>query len=149
MTKKGVRGRLAAAGSAVAAGLLLTLAVSPAASADTMRTLNLNFRCATGEPYGIEIATNESGGWYTPDGSSYAVGDTKYFTIYIPASATTFYYMPLSCAGEPVASNPSAVYRPISLTAGTSTINATGFCQDYSFYGYLLFDCTVSSLTYG
>lgn len=146
MTKKSVHGRAAKAGSAVAAGLLLTLATSPAASADTMRTLNLNFSCATGEAYGLEV--NTGSGFYAPDGSSYVVGDVKYFTVYIPASATTLEYMPLSCDNEPSYTNPSAVWRPYSLTPGTSTINATGFCQDYSFYGNLVFDCTISSLTY-
>jgi hypothetical protein len=146
MTTKGVRGRAAAAGSAVAASLLLTLATSPAASADTMRTLNLDFYCATGEAYGLEVDTGS--GFYTPNGSSYAVGEVKSFTVFIPAGATTLRFMPLYCDNQPSYTNPSTVWRPYSLTAGTSTINADGYCQDYSYYGYLVYDCTISSLTY-
>lgn len=90
------------------------MTTAPAASADTMRTLNLSLYCATGEPYGLSV--NTGSGWYWPDGSSYVAGRVKYFT------------------------------------AGTSTINANGFCQDYSHNSYggvfLIFDCSLSSLTY-
>jgi hypothetical protein len=146
MIKKGARRRAVAIGSAVAASLLLTLATSSAASADTMRTLNLYIQCGTGEAYGLQVATNVSSGWYQPDGYSYG---SKTFVVSIPASATTLQVAPLSCAGQPAGTNGSTVtYRPYSITAGTSTINANAYCNDYSFYGVLIFDCPLSSVTY-
>jgi hypothetical protein len=151
MVKKGARPRLVAFASALASGLLLSLAVAPAASADTTRTLNLSFSCGTGLPYGLQV--NTGSGFYAPSGTSYAVGNTKYFTVSISASATSLQYMPYGCANQPAASSgPIPGYHSYSLTAGTSTINASGICQDYSLsYGgpaVLVFDCTISSLTY-
>lgn len=149
MIKKGARRRAVAIGSAVAASLLLTLATSSAASAAPMRTLNLYIQCGTGEAYGLEVATNgpdSPSGWYEPDGYSYGA---KTFVVSIPASATTLQVAPLSCAGQPAGTNGSTVtYRPYSITAGTSTINANAYCNDYSFYGELIFDCPLSSVTY-
>ena len=147
MIKRRLRRSAIAIGSAMAAIPLLALTMAPAASADTMRTFNLSLYCATGEAYGLQI--NNGSGWYQPDGSSYVAGGEKFFTVYIPASATLLEFMPLSCAGQPSGYGPDWVYNPYTITAGTSTINANGFCQDYSYYGEaLLFDCSLSSLTY-
>jgi len=146
MIKKGARKKAIAIGSAVAASLLLTLATSSAASADTMRTLNLYITCGTGEAYGLQVATNVSSGWYQPSGYSYG---NKTFVVSIPASATTLQVAPLSCAGQPTGTYGStSTWRPYSITAGTSTINASAYCNDYSFYGELIFDCPLSSVTY-
>lgn len=145
MIKKGARWKAVAIGSTVAASLLLALTTSSAASADSMRTLNLYIQCGTGEAYGLQVATNESSGWYQPNGYSY--GD-KTFVVSIPASANTLYVAPLSCANQPVGYGPSMLYRPYSITPGTSTINASAYCNDYSFYGELIYDCPLSSVTY-
>jgi hypothetical protein len=148
MIKRRLRRSAATIGSAMAAILLFALAMAPAASADTMRTLNLSLYCATGEAYGLQVNTGSN--WYQPDGSSYVAGGVKYFTVFIPASATFLGFMPLSCAGQG-AGNPVWEWSPYTLTAGTSTINANGFCQDYTYYyggTALIFDCTLSSLTY-
>jgi hypothetical protein len=147
MIKKGALTRAVAIGSAVAASLLLMLATSSAASADAMRTLNLSIRCGTGEAYGLQVDTGS--GFYAPSGSSYVVGTTKYFTVSIPASAATLQVLPYSCAGQPAGTNGStALFHPYSITPGTSTINADAFCNDYSFYGVLIFDCAFRSLAY-
>ncbi len=147
MIKKGARRRAAAIGSAVAASLVLALATSSAASADPMRTLNLSMRCGTGEAYGLLVSTG--GSFYAPDGSSTVAGDQKFFTVSIPASAATLAVMPLSCAGQPPGNNASALWEPVSITPGTSNVNANAFCNDYSFYGALIYDCRLSSITYG
>jgi hypothetical protein len=151
MIKRCLRRRAVAIGSAMAAIPLLALTMAPAASADTMRTLNMSLSCATGEAYGLQV--NNGSGWYQPNGSSYVVGNVKYFTVSIPASATLLEFMPLSCAGQPAGPGPDWEYNPYTITAGTSTMNADGFCQDYSYqYNYglsaLIFDCSLSSLTY-
>lgn len=144
MIKKRACRKAVAIGSAVAASLLLTLATSSAASADSMRTLNLSIRCDTGEAYGLLV-----NGVAPTSGSSYVVGDEKYFTVSIPASATNLSVQPLSCDGEPSGQNgQTALYRPYSVTPGTSTINADTVCHDYSFYGELVFDCPLDSVTY-
>jgi hypothetical protein len=139
--------------SAAASSLLLTLAVSPAASANTTRTLNLSIVCATGEAYGLQIDTGS--GFYQPSsGSSYVVGDVKYFTVPISASATTLQVMPLSCDNQPTGyPGPDPAWEPHSITPGTSTISASTYCQDYNYsYGYgqgaLIFDCPITNLTY-
>ncbi len=151
MIKRCLRRSAVAIGSAMAAISLLALTMAPAASADTMRTLNLSLVCSTGEAYGLQVSTGS--GWYQPSGSSYVVGDVKYFTVSIPATATQLDFMPLSCDSQPYAQGgPYWVWRPNTITAGTSTINAAGYCNDYS-YNYsggsaLLFDCSLSSVTY-
>jgi hypothetical protein len=150
--KKGARGRAVAIGSAVAASLLLTLATSAAASADSMRTLNLSISCATGEAYGLQVDTGS--GFYQPSGSSTVTGGLKVFTVSIPASAATLRVMPLSCAGQPSAgAGPYPDWAVYSITPGASTVNASSFCQDYAYnYGagptVLIFDCNLSSITY-
>jgi hypothetical protein len=153
MIKRGLRSRALALCAATATVGLTSLAVPSAASADTMRTLNLAFSCSTGLPYGLEVSTGS--GWYFPNGSSYAVGTTKYFTVYIPASATSLAFMPTYCDNEPSGAgyNPTYAGYAAVLSPGTSTINATGSCYDYDYsYGqyanYLIYDCTISSLSY-
>lgn len=150
MIKRCLRRSAIAIGSAMAAISLLALTMAPAASADTMRTLNLSLVCSTGEAYGLQVSTGL--GWYQPSGSSYVVGEVKYFTVSIPATATQLDFMPISCAGQPGSPGPDWVYRPNTITAGTSTINADGYCEDYNYNYYgqsaLLFDCSLRSLTY-
>lgn len=134
-------------GCAAAAGLALTVAASPFASADTMRTLNLSVTCGTGAAHGLLVDTGN--GFYAPNGSSNAGG----FTVFIPASATTLSFTPLSCDGEPYTGRgPFPGFRgfqSISISPGTSTINANGICEDYNFDGALLFDTSISGVTYG
>jgi hypothetical protein len=156
MIKSGLRRRAVAFCSAIAAVLLVALATSPPASADTMRTLNLSFTCDTGLPYGLLVDTYNGSswsGWYGPSGSSYAVGTTKYFTVSIPASAVLLEYQPTYCDNEPPPYSPMWEGYDYGLSAGTSTINATGRCQDYTYspgynVTYLFFYCSLSSLTY-
>jgi hypothetical protein len=147
MIKKGVRRRAVAIGSAVAASLLLALATSSAASADAMRTFNLTIRCDTGEAYALQV--NNGSGWYYPDGSSTEAGGIKYFSVFIPASATFLWVMPGSCAGQPFGSGPTALYVPSNITAGTNSISASTVCHDYNYYGYLVYSCPLTSITYG
>lgn len=151
MMSGSARGRAVAIGLPLAASALLTFAVPSAALAGTTRTLNLSFSCSTGEPYGLQV--NTGSGFYQPSGSSYAVGNVKYFTVSISASATTLQYMPLSCDNEPSGSGPDPWWNSTSITAGTSTINASGSCNDFTYnygggYPALIFDCTISSLSY-
>lgn len=77
MVKMSLRGGRRAFFAILASVGLASLAVAPAASADTLRTLNLAYSCATGLPYGLEV--NTGSGWYYPNGSSHASGTTKYF----------------------------------------------------------------------
>lgn len=151
MIKGSLRKRIIALCAASAAVLATTIAAPPAASADTMRTMVLSFSCDTGLPYGLYI--NVGSGWYSPPGSSYADGITKVFTISIPASASVFYYEPSYCDNQPMSGGyPTYGGYSYSINPGTSTINALGHTADYtySFYGstYLLYYCSISSLTY-
>lgn len=156
MVDRTARGRKLAFGATLATVALTSLALPPAASADTMRTLNLAYSCTTGLPYGLEVDTGS--GWYFPNGSSYVSGaTTKYFTVYIPASATSFAYQPTYCDNEPSNGGYNAYWEgyTYSITPGTSTINATGNCDDYTYsfgYGYgdtyLLYYCSINSLSY-
>jgi len=147
MVIRALRGRKQALLAITAAVGLASLTVSPAASADTTRTLNLAISCATGLPYGLEV--NTGSGWYYPDGSSYAVGTTKYFTVYIPAGASTLAYQPGFCDGQPTwGEGPFWEGYTYNITPGTSTINATGYINDYGYtYNgttYILFYCSMS-----
>jgi hypothetical protein len=148
-----MRSKAAAIGLPLAAGAVLTFAAPSPALADSTRTLNLSFSCATGLPYGLQV--NTGSGWYTPSGSSYIAGNVKVFTVSISAGATLLQYMPGYCDNEPSGgSGPDPWWHSTSLTPGTSTITATGSCQDftYNFGGgqpALIFDCTISSLSYG
>jgi hypothetical protein len=77
----------------MAAVMLWAFGTSPSASADSTRTLNLAFSCTTGLPYGLLISNSSS--WYVPSsGSSYAVGNTKTYTLPISASATSLAFQP-------------------------------------------------------
>ncbi|MBS2966224.1 hypothetical protein KGA66_24480 [Actinocrinis puniceicyclus] len=152
MIKRGLHKRAAALCSAVATVGLASLAVAPPASADTMRTLNLAITCETGLAYGLEVDTGS--GWYFPNGSSYVSGNYKYFTVYIPASASLLEYQPTYCDNQPTAnSQPMWEGYSYSITPGTSTINATGYVTDYSYsvgygYSYLFYFCAINSLSY-
>lgn len=151
MINRGLRRRAVTFGAAIATGLLLTLVMSPAASADTMRTFNLAIWCTTGEAYGLQV--NNGSGWYSPDGSSYASGGVKYFTVSIPASATRLEVEPTFCdnqdpSGEPY-NGPYWEGYSSNITPGTSTISANASCLDYIYYSGLLYYCSLSSITYG
>jgi hypothetical protein len=155
MIKKGTRRRAVAIGTAAAAGLLLTLATSSAASADPMRTLNLTITCSTGPAYGLQVQTSPDGplGWYQPSGSSQPGNGGKLFTVSIPAATTTLSVMPLGCYNQPFGSGPVAEWSPAFITAGTGDISANAFCEDYDYnYGggppVLIMDCSISSVTY-
>jgi hypothetical protein len=153
MFKRGLRGRSAAIGAAMATIALVALGAAPSASADTTRTLTLSFSCDTGLPYGLTINTDRS--WYTPSYSSYAVGSTKVYTISIPTSAISFAYQPIYCDNQPSYYNSGPITEggSYSIAAGTGAVNALGRCADYvySYYGsnFLIYDCTISSITYG
>lgn len=142
-----VRRRATAFGSAVATLLLFAAAVPSPAAADTMRTLNLALGCATGLPYGLNV--NNGSGWYAPNGSSFASGTTKYFTVSIPASASSIAIDTIYCDGED-----SAYYNVgwsgtyAGITPGTSTVNANGYCEFDDYYGQLSRECTVSIASY-
>ena len=151
MVKRSLRRRIVALCSTGAAILATTVAASPPASADTMRTMVLSYSCGTGLPYGLYI--NTGSGWYSPPGSSYAVGSTKVFTISIPASVSSFAYEPSYCENQPqVRGYPLWEGYTYGISPGTSTINASGYCADYEYdyygYAYLLYYCSISSLTY-
>ena len=146
MVKMSLRGGRRAFFAILASVGLASLAVAPPASADTLRTLNFAFSCSTGLPYGLEV--NTGSGWYYPNGSSYAVGTTKYFTVYISASASSIAYQPSYCDGQPqVRGYPLWEGYTYNITPGTSTLNATGNVQDYEYdyygYAYLLYYCSM------
>lgn len=155
MIKRRLRKSATVIGSVMTASLLLALTTAHAASADTMRTLNLSLYCATGEAYGLTV--NNGSGWYQPDGSSYLANGIKYFTVSIPASATVLEFMPLSCGNEPTGSttgSPVWEWGPYTITPGTEPVDANGgFCEDYMYNSYgvktLIFDCSLTSVTYG
>jgi len=151
MIKRSLRRRIVAICAAGAAVLATTTAAAPSASADSTRTMVLSFSCGTGLPYGLYIDTGS--GWYSPPGSSYAVGTTKVFTISVPTSASSFAYEPSYCDNQPSVRG-YAMWEgyTYSISPGTSTINAGGTCADYEYdyygYAYLLYYCSISSLTY-
>jgi hypothetical protein len=151
MPQRSLRSRILVLCSASAAVLATTVAASPPASADT-RTMVLSFSCSTGLPYGLSIDTGS--GWYSPSGSSYADGTTKVFTISLPTNAMTFRYEPLYCDDQPMnAGYPLWEGYSYGISAGTSTVHAIGNTADYTYsvgYGmnYLLYYCSISSLTY-
>jgi hypothetical protein len=155
-----IKGRLRrgafAFGTVVAAAALASIALSPAASAQGTRTLNLALTCSTGEPYGLAVDTYDGSwsGWYYPSGSSYAVGTTKYYSVSIDAGATLLEFQPSYCDNEPTLPNANYMWEgdDYGLTAGTSAISATGNCDDYEYsagydVNYLFYVCTLSSLT--
>ncbi|HUN30473.1 MAG TPA: hypothetical protein VMU95_00520 [Trebonia sp.] len=159
MIKKALPRRAVAFGTALAAAALAAATVAPAASADTTRTLNLAFTCATGEPYGLSVDTYNGSawsGWYYPSGSSYAVGTTKYFSVSISASAQILDFQPSYCDNEPTLPNANYMWEgdDYALPGGTAPIDATGSCNDYEYSAgfnenFLFYVCTLSSLTTG
>jgi hypothetical protein len=151
LTRKGLLKTAVVIPSAITLTALLASATAPAASADSMRTLNLSLTCATGLAYGLEA--NTGSGWFYPVGSSYASGTTKYYTVSIPASATSLEVQPTYCDNQPTGYGPYFVGYSYGITPGTSTINVNGNCLDYSYnpgYGEedLLYYTSLSSLTY-
>lgn len=154
MIKRNLRRRIIALCAAFAAVLATAIAASPAASADSTRTMVLAFSCDTGLPYGLYIDLYTSsgwGGWYSPPGTSYADGNTKVFTISVPTYGFTLAYKPSYCTNQQ-SGTLELESDDYGVNAGTSTITALGHCADYqySYYGtWLIYDCSISSLTYG
>jgi hypothetical protein len=145
MITRRLRRTLAALSSAAAAVLLFSAAVPQSASADSMRTFTLALSCSSGLPYGLSV--DSGSGWYYPDGSSYASGGVKYFTVYVPASATTLAINTGVCGNE--TQTPYWEGYRYGITAGTSTISANGNCQDmYVYPGPFVRYCSLTSLTY-
>jgi hypothetical protein len=147
MNKTALRRRATALGSAIAALLLFAAAAPSPASADTTRTLKVALSCQTGLPYGMSV--NVGSGWYYPNGSSYASGYTKYFTVFIPTSASQIAIDTSYCDGEQSQwwNAPwSGGYA--SLTPGTSTVNANGYCDFDNYYGWYSRSCSLSNITY-
>jgi len=150
MHKKGLLSRAVALCSALAAVQVFAVAGSSPASADTMRTLKVALSCDTGMAYGLDVYTNA--GWdNNPSGSSYVSGGIKYFTVSIPASATTLAIDTNYCDNETL----DPVWRGYyySITPGTSTITTNGYCQQQviSYYGYTYVNryCSLYPITYG
>jgi hypothetical protein len=145
MAAKRLRKRLIAIFSAIAAVALVSLAAPQSASADTMRTFNVALTCTTGLPYGMSV--DNGSGWYYPNGSSYASGTTKYFSVYIPASASSLAINTGYCDNQP--QTPYWEGYSYSITPGTSTISANGDCRDmYVYPGPYVRYCSLTSLTY-
>lgn len=136
---------MAVLGAAAAAVLMGALAVPQPASADSMRTFSVALSCSEGLPYGMSV--DNGSGWYYPDGSSYASGGVKYFTVSIPASATALAINTGFCENQTV--TPYWEGYRYSITPGTSTISANGYCNDmYVYPGPFVRYCSLSSLTY-
>ncbi|MFG1811502.1 hypothetical protein [Streptomyces sp. NPDC049040] len=145
MIRRRLRSRPVALVSAAAAVLLLAVAAPQSASADTMRTFNVALSCSSGLPYGLSV--DNGSGWYYPDGSSYASGGVKYFSVYIPATATALAINTGFCDNQP--QTPYWEGYRYSVTPGTSTISANGNCQDmYVYPGPFVRYCSLSSVTY-
>jgi hypothetical protein len=145
MTTRSTAKRLLALGSATAAALLVATAAPQTASADAMRTFQLDLSCSYGLPYGLLV--NTGSGWFFPDGSSYASGGHKYFTVQIPASATSLSIDTGMCENDPT--TPMREGYGYTISAGTSTLSAVGYCLDeYVYPGPFVRYCSLSSLTY-
>ncbi|WP_333767497.1 hypothetical protein [Streptomyces sp. IBSBF 2435] len=145
MIAERLRKRLIALSSATAAVVLIALAAPQSASADTMRTFNVALSCSSGLPYGLSV--DNGSGWYYPSGSSYASGNTKYFTVSIPASASALAINTGFCDNE--TQTPYWEGYRYSIVPGTSTISANGNCQDmYVYPGPFVRYCSVTALTY-
>ncbi|WP_327287633.1 hypothetical protein [Streptomyces sp. NBC_01198] len=140
-----LRRRMVALGSAAASVLFVAVAAPQPASADTMRTFQVALSCSAGLPYGLSV--DNGSGWYYPDGSSYASGGVKYFTVSIPASAAALAINTGFCENDP--QTPYWEGYRYTITAGTSTISANGNCQDmYVYPGPYVRYCSLSSLSY-
>ena len=147
MTSPALRRKVAVLGSTIAALVLFGSSV-PSASADATRTFKVALSCATGLPYGMSV--NVGSGWYYPNGSSYASGNTKYFTVVIPASAGQIAIDTGYCDGEPSQYwNAPWSGSSASITPGTSTVNANGYCYFYDYlFGSYYRSCSLSGITY-
>src|SRR6185437_3163674 len=126
MIEASLRRKAVAFLTAIAAAALLAFATSPAASADTMRTLNLALSCDSGEAIAYGLSVNNGSGWYYPNGSSYLVGNVKYFTVFIPASATGLAINTFCDDGlvNPYGDGPFWEGYSYAINSGTSTISA-------------------------
>ncbi|UWE11019.1 hypothetical protein [Actinacidiphila bryophytorum] len=145
MTTRRSRRRPAAVLAAAGAALLLAAAVPQTASAATTRTLQLALTCSTGLPYGLSV--DNGSGWYYPDGSSYASGLVKYFTVFIPSDATEMAINTGFCDNQP--QTPMWEGYRYAITPGTSTISANGNCQDmYVYPGPYVRYCSLTGVTY-
>ncbi|WP_328914988.1 MULTISPECIES: hypothetical protein [unclassified Streptomyces] len=145
MTTRSTGKRLVALGSAIAAALLIAAAAPQSASAEATRTFQLALSCSYGLPYGLTV--DNGSGWYYPDGSSYASGGVKYFTVQIPQSATALAVNTGFCENDP--KTPTWEGYRYTITPGTSTISADGYCLDeYVYPGPFVRYCSLSSLAY-
>jgi hypothetical protein len=145
MTRRTTARRLAALGAATAAALLIASAAPQPASADATRTFQLALSCSYGLPYGLSV--NTGSGWYYPDGSSYASGSVKYFTVQLPQTASTLAINTGFCDTDPT--TPTWEGNTYAITPGSSTLSATGYCLDeYVYPGPFVRYCSLSSLTY-
>lgn len=153
MPKRGLLKRVVVFCSVVVA-ILFPVAAPSTASADTTRTLTVALSCASGiVPFGLQV--NNGSGWYFPSGSSYAVGGTKYFTVFIPASATslaidTHCYLDMNeYYGGPAWPEGMWEGYTYSITPGAGTINTTASLWRGPVYpGVWVRYCTISSITY-
>ena len=154
MTTATRRRKAATLSTVFAAAALLATAAPQAAMADATRTLSVPVTCASGiVPYGLSV--NNGSGWYYPNGSSYAVGGTKYFTVDIPTTATslaldTFCYYSLQEYNGQV-SYPNGTWEgyTYTITPGTSTINTTAACVREPVYpGPWVRYCSLTAITY-
>ena len=159
MITKRLRRRTIALGSALAAAMLPALVTPSAASADALRPLNVTLTCSitnggnqtiTGLPYGYQITTG--GALYQPPSQSDASvsGNAKTFHLYMPTGATAL-GVNTWCNGF----DPAVTWKGYisSVTPGTSTVNAAGYCNTapYSYYPgvtYVETYCTLSSISY-
>jgi hypothetical protein len=141
-------------GVAAATAALVTVATPSPASADSLRPLNVTLTCtndgATGLPYGYQVTTG--GALYYPPAASDAtvVGNAKTFHLYLPTSASTL-GVNTWCNGYSQTATWYGYYYTI--TPGTSTINASGYCDTYhySVYPGVTYNptyCTLSSIAY-
>lgn len=149
MARRSLLRQATALSAVIAAASLSTVAASPA-SADTMRTLKVALSCDTGMAYGLEASTNYSA-FYAPNGSSYASGGVKYFTVSIPASASTLAIDTDYCDGEALGEVWRGYYY--SITPGTSTITTNGYCSQQIYdtpYGTEIVNryCSMYPITY-
>jgi hypothetical protein len=152
MTARGWRRKALALAAALAAGALSAIATPSPASADSLRPLNVTLTCTLDGsvqlPYGYQITTG--GALYYPPASSDAtvVGNAKTFHLLMPTGAGTL-GVNTWCGGYQDTDWEGYLY---SVAPGTSTVNAVGSCDTYSFAYYngtteVTF-CTLTSITY-
>jgi hypothetical protein len=140
--------------SAVAAAAVFPLVSASAAQADSLRPLTVTLTCTNngyvGLPYGYQITTG-SGLYYPPARSDASVsGNAKTFYLLMPTTATSL-GVNTWCNGF----QQTAVWSGYitSITPGTSTVNAAGNCNTYSYTVYPggTFNptfCTLTSISY-